>query len=171
MHSPSFPPTGPRSDASLPSTRSERLSCPRFLGTIKTLRLPAAHPATLRCLCLAVPRGASCLSLPSPKTQRWRAGGSSGTATPTDAALAGGDGRISQVPGRPPVPIRSCSSTPAGRHAPYRNGASARPPLRERRGLLHWDFRGSIAGLFGSLSTLRRAGRPAATPDALPGVG
>jgi hypothetical protein len=70
--------------------------------------------------------------------------------------------RASQVPGKPRVPIRTGSSTPAGLHAPYRDGAAARPPLREQRRLLHRDFRSSLARLFGSLSTLRRVGRPTA---------
>src|SRR5208337_4621183 len=42
---PRFPPRGPLG----------RLF-PRFLGTIKALRLPAAHPAAFRFLHLAVPR-------------------------------------------------------------------------------------------------------------------
>jgi hypothetical protein len=69
MHSPSFPPTDPQSDASLPSTWSGRVPCPRFDGTIKALRLPAVPPAALRCLRLAVPRGWSAVSLPRPQTQ------------------------------------------------------------------------------------------------------
>ena len=97
------------------------------------------------------------------KTQRWWAGGISGSATPTDAVVSSGDDRISQVPGRPPMPIRSGSSTPAGLHAPCRGGAAVRPPREELRGLLHWDFRSSIARLLGSLSTLRGPGCPAAT--------
>src|SRR5258708_2696608 len=50
MHSPYFPSTDPQSDVSLPSTWSGRVPCPRFNGTIKTLRLPAVPPAALRCL-------------------------------------------------------------------------------------------------------------------------
>ena len=64
-----------------------------------------------------------------------------------------------------------CSSTPAGLHAPDQNGAAARPPLRERRRLPHWDFRSSIAGPRCSLSTLRGVGYPTATQDSLPGAG
>ena len=55
MHSPSVPPVGPCSDASLPSTGSRRVLCPRFPGTIKALQLPVSLPATLRCLRMAVP--------------------------------------------------------------------------------------------------------------------
>ena len=49
-------PTGELLDASLPSTGSSRVEFPGFLGTIKALRLPAALPAALRFLRLAVPR-------------------------------------------------------------------------------------------------------------------
>src|SRR5262249_54737120 len=70
-----------------------------------------------------------------------------------------------------PIAYSPCSSTPAGLHAPHRDGAAARPPLREPRRLLHWDFRSSIARLLGWLSTLRGASCPTATQDSLPGAG
>jgi hypothetical protein len=54
---------------------------------------------------------------------------------------------------------------------PCHDGAAARPPLRERRRLPHWDFRSSIARPQSSLSTLRRVGYPTTTQDSLPGVG
>ncbi len=41
---------------------------------------------------------------------------------------------------------RFCDSGRTAR-PPCHDGAAARPPLRERRRLLHWDFRSSIAGL------------------------
>ena len=50
---PRFPPRGPHG----------RLF-PRFIGTIKALRLPAVPPAALRCLRLAVPRDHAFVSLP-----------------------------------------------------------------------------------------------------------
>src|SRR5712692_8155497 len=145
MPSPCFLPTVPRSDASLPSTRSGRVPCPRFDGTIKALRLPAVPPAALLCLRLAVPRGASCSSLPPPRD-----------ATVVDRECFGfGD------PTRPNDPVETTGSTKflgnpncfyarffdSGRTArpPYHDGAAAWPPLRERRGLPHWDFRSSIA--------------------------
>ena len=80
MHSPYFPPTVPPSDAALPSTRSGRVPWPRFTGTIKALRLPAVPPAALRCLRLAVPRGAAGASLPLTQTQVQWTWGSSGAA-------------------------------------------------------------------------------------------
>jgi hypothetical protein len=170
MHSPSFPPTDPQSDASLPSTWSGRVPCPRFGGTIKALRLPAVPPAALRCLRLAVPRGAPGASLPRTQARvpwTW----SSLVRQPLTPPWPVETVRISQVPGKPPLPIRPCSSTPAGLAAPHRGGAAVRPPQGEQRGLLHWDFRGSIAWLLGSLSTLRRVGCPTAAQDSLPGAG
>ena len=172
MHSPYFPPTDPQSDASLPSTWSGRVPCPRFRGTIKALRLPAALPAALRCLRLAVPRRRALRFAPT--TPR-RNGGGPGVLwvrrPPLKRRMS--RWRRQDLPSSRETPIAHspCSSTPAGLHTPYRNGAAARPPLRERRGLPHWDFRGSIAWLLGSLSTLRRVGRPTTTPDSLPGAG
>src|SRR6266481_5435211 len=72
---------------------------------------------------------------------------------PLKCRLSGGDDRISQVLGNPPLPICTCSPTPAGLQAPHRRGAAVRPPQEEQRRLLHWDFRSSIAWLLGSLST------------------
>ncbi len=51
-----FPATSLQTDISLPSTGSGRPSFPRFISTIKMLRLPAAHLAALRFLRLAIPR-------------------------------------------------------------------------------------------------------------------
>jgi hypothetical protein len=170
MHSPYFPPTVPRSDASLPSTRSGRVPCPRFAGTIKALRLPAVSPAALRCLRLAVPRGWSAVSLPRPQTQvPWTR---SSLVRPPRIAACGPWRRSGspKFPGNPHCPYAMFFDS--GRTAaPHHNGSAARPPLREMQRLLHWDFRSSIARLLGSLSTLRRVGPPTATQDSLPGAG
>ncbi len=56
MPLPCGPATGPCFDVSLSSTGSGRVPYPCFLGTIKTLRLPASHPPTVRCLRVRVPR-------------------------------------------------------------------------------------------------------------------
>jgi hypothetical protein len=99
MHSPSFPPTDPQSDASLPSTWSGRVPCPRFDGTIKALRLPAVPPAALRCLRLAVPSFAPVFVSPA-WTDADQGAWSFGTGNP-NASLKDGDDRTSQVPGKP----------------------------------------------------------------------
>src|SRR5437899_320628 len=107
MPSPSFPPTGPPSDASLPSPWSGRVPCPRFRGPIEALRLPAALPAALRCLRLAVPRAAPCTSRPPPQDATLVGREFFGCGDPrASAAGSGGDGRTSHVLGRPPLPIR-----------------------------------------------------------------
>src|SRR5262249_1445018 len=86
-------------------------------------------------------------------------------------AFRGGDDRISQVPGEPRLSVRHGQSTPAGPRSPDRCGAAARPPVSEQRGLPRTVFRRSIAWLSDWLSTLRSAGCPRPTQDALPAVG
>src|SRR5262249_54398982 len=83
----------------------------------------------------------------------------------------GGDDRISQVPGEPRLPVCPVQSTPAGLRAPDRYGAAAWPLVCEQQRLPRKVFRRSLAGLPGSLPTLRRTGCPASTPDSLPAVG
>ena len=58
------------------------------------------------------------------------------------------------------------SSTASNHH-----NAAARPPWRERQGLLHCGFRGSIPRLWCSLSTLHPGGRPPRMQDSLPAAG
>ena len=50
--------------------RVPRDQFPGFIGTMRVLRLPAAHPAALRCLRLAVPRLHSFFSLPGGRVRR-----------------------------------------------------------------------------------------------------
>src|SRR5262249_31947703 len=83
----------------------------------------------------------------------------------------GGDDRISPVPGEPRLSVCPVQPTPAGPRAPDRYGAAAWPWVCEQQGLLRKVFRRSGAGRSDSRSTLRRAGYPAATQDALPAVG
>src|SRR5262249_19391632 len=66
---------------------------------------------------------------------------------------------------------RHVQSTPAGLRAPDQYGVAARPLVSEQQGLPRGVFRRSIAWLSGSLSTLRSAGYPRPTQDALPAVG
>lgn len=69
-----------------------------------------------------------------------------------------------------PLARSPCSSTPAELLASDHYNAAARSPRREQRGLLHWDFRGSIAWLSDWLSTLHLAMQDslAAAGQALP---
>ena len=92
---PRFPPRGPLG----------RLF-PRFDGTIKALRLPAAHPAAFRFLHLAVPRDhaafAPVVAARQPRAWGWSPG------IPVRAYFRG-DNRISQVPGGPNSPLHMFS--------------------------------------------------------------
>ena len=90
-------------DASLPSAGSPRAEFPGFLGTIKALRLPAALPAALRFLRLAVPREHARFAPVAVACVRRRAWGWSPGIPVRD--FFRGDGRISQVPGEPQFPF------------------------------------------------------------------
>jgi len=72
---------------------------PGFLGTIRVLRLPAAPPAALRCLRLAVPRERSGFRSHRRRAPRRRAWGWSPGSPVRDVFR--GDGRISHVRGEP----------------------------------------------------------------------
>ena len=142
---------------------------PCFDGTTKALRLPAARPAALRCLRLAVPPACT-RSVRSPADE-CAAGARSWSPGISGRDFRGGDDRISQVPGEPQVSVCHVQSTPAGLRAPDRYGAAAWPLVCEKQRLPRKVFRRSIAWRSGSLSTLRRAGYPASTQDSLPAVG
>ncbi len=60
MHPSCFLPTSPSLDVPLPSAGFPWAGFPCFVGTIRTLRLPAVPPAALRFLRLAVPRTDAC---------------------------------------------------------------------------------------------------------------
>ena len=98
---------------------------PGFISTMRVLRLPAAHPAALRFLRLAVPRLHSLFSLLDGQVRR------QGLELVTRYLRPGccrGDDRISQVPGEPRLSVCTCSNpTPAGLLAPDHYGAAAWP--------------------------------------------
>jgi hypothetical protein len=78
------------------------------------------------------------------------------------------------LPGFRGTPISICtwSSTPVGQPAAHQTAAVARLPLKRKRKLQRVVlFRGSIAWLLESLSTLRSAGYPNTTQDSLPAAG
>ena len=128
---------------------------PCFNGTIKALRLPAAHPTALRCLRLAVPRFHSLCSLPGRRVHR------RGLELVTRYLRPGshrGNDRTSQVPGEPQLSVCTCSNpTPAGLLAPDHYGAAAWPLVNQQQRLPRKVFRSSIAWLSDSLCTLRSA--------------
>ena len=106
MYSACFTPTVPSCGIPFPSPgplgRVPRL--PRYYGM---LRFPAARPAALRCLRLAVPRRRRCFRGPAcsrsrratPRTRRTRG---FRCRLPLSGSR-GGDDRVSQVPGRTPM--------------------------------------------------------------------
>ena len=144
---PRFPPRGPHG----------RLF-PRFNGTIKALRLPAAHPAAFRFLHLAVPREHASFRSRRRCVQQRRAWGWS-PGIPAREFFRG-NSRSSQVPGEPQFPFAHVLR-PRPADASLTNcGTLAWPPLRERRRHRREDFRGSIAWLSGSPPTCHDVGYP-----------
>ena len=145
-----FPPRGPRRVASSPAS----------VGTIKTLRFLAVHFASLRFLRSAIPREHTAVFVSSVVA----------ACRTTDLEL------VTRYSGREWLPwkrqglpsswgtrmsICTCSSTPVGRAVPHQSGTPARSSLKRERRLQHAIlFRGSIAWLLDSLSTLRSAGYP-----------
>ena len=141
---------------------------PCFNGSIKALRLPAAHPTVLRCLRLAVPQRSLVLF-----ALRWTSAppkpGVGDPVTPAGISLR----RRQDLPSSwgTPISVWHVQSTPAGLRAPDRYSVAAWPLVCEKQRLPQKVFRRSIAWRSDSLSTLRRAGYPATTQDSLPAVG
>jgi hypothetical protein len=132
---------------------------PCFDGTIKALRLPAAHPAALRFLRLAVPQLALVRFAPGRTSAPPRPGVVDPVA-PTGMSLRKRQD-LPKVPGEPRLSVCTCSTpTPAGPLAPDHYSAAAWPLVIVRQRLPRWVFRRSIAWLSDSLSTLRSAGYP-----------
>jgi hypothetical protein len=153
-----------------PSPGSSRVEFPGFVGTIKALRLPAALPAALRFLRLAVPRAYSVDFAPT-ATECPAAGLGLVARYPLPGFLSW---RRQDLPSSwgTPIPVCTCSQTPAGRCAPDRCGTLAWPSLlgrrRRRRSI---GFRGSIAWLSGSLPTYHLSVARLAAQGWLPGAG
>jgi hypothetical protein len=106
-----FPSTAPRCGTSFPSQGSSRFGFPWFNGTMKYSDFRPSFSPRFVVLRLAIPPRAPVFVSPLSPTP---AGGLefSGLALPANRCRRG-DGRFSQVPGRPAVSM-PCSSTPAG---------------------------------------------------------
>ena len=131
---------------------------PCFIGTIKVLRLPAAHPAALRCLRLAVPQRPLVFFAP----RRTSAPPKPGVGDPVSPA---GDSlrKRQDLPSSWGTPIVRLHMfhTDAGRIVtPDHFGAATWPLVIERQRLPRKVFRRSIAWLSDWLFTLRSAGCP-----------
>ena len=105
---------------------------PCFNGTIKALRLPAAHPTALRFLRLVVPRLYSLCSLLGGRVPPPRPGVDYPV---TPAGILPRRRQDLSSSWRTQMSVCTCSSTPAGLRAPDHLGAAAWPPHRQRRRL------------------------------------
>ena len=155
--------------AEVPALHGRGFASP--FGTIRALRLPAVRPAALRSPSLGGTVNAFEVSLPpASRTPGRRAWACRDSASP----CRGGDRRRRRdLPSSWGTPIAPSpgSSTPAGPRRLTVRDAVTRPPWRQRQGLPHCGFRGSIPRLWCSLSTLRPGGRPPGTQDSLPAAG
>ena len=173
VHPTCFLPTVPRPDVPLPSTGSSRAEFPCFVGTIRTLRLPAVPPAALRFLRLAVPLTDACGFAATGGKRQTPV--SRGTLITRFAPISRGFVRKRQgLPrswGTPIVPM-PCSSTPAGPITPGPSRcvgtAPVQTPTRAPAGTVS---RGSITRPGHSRSTLRRVDYSTPTQDSLPAAG
>ena len=161
----------PLSSTGSPSGRIPLLH--RYYGM---LRLPAARPAALRCLRLAVPRPRRCLSCPTlSRSNRSASHERSAWGLVRRLPHSGfrrGDDRASQVPGEPHCGhalLFDPDGTVCAR--PLRRDDAA---FRGHDGVGSRDskfFRGSITRPVHSLSTLRSPDYSRTTQDSLPAVG
>ena len=133
------------------------------------LRLPDALVAALRFLRLAIPPLASVFVSPL-QPDAGRGPGALSLAAPRQW-LRTGDARISQVPGEPCCAYALFSDP--GRTAVTRplQCSGMAPAMATAKAPTIRHFRGSIARLGHSLSTLRRASHLAATQDSFSGAG
>jgi hypothetical protein len=132
---------------------------PCFTGTIKALRLPAAHPAALRCLRLAVPQRPLVLFAPR-RTSAPPKPGVGDPVSPAGTSLR----KRQDLPSswRTPIVRLHMFHTDAGRIVtPDHYSAATWPLVIERQRLPRKVFRRSIAWLSDSLHTLRSSGFPA----------
>ena len=142
-----------------PSPGSLRVEFPGFVGTIKALRLPAAPPAALRFLRLAVPREHARFAPAAAACGRRRAWGWSPGIPVRD--FFRGDDRISQVPGEPQFPFAHVLRPRPADASLTDCGTLAWPPLKgTTKAPTTIDFRGSIAWLSGSPPTYHDVGYP-----------
>jgi hypothetical protein len=149
---------------SLPSTGSLGL-VPPLHWYCKALRLPAALPASLRCLRFAVP--SLRLGFAPADARRSICGPGLVYRTPQNRFLDGGD-RSSQVPGGPHC-VHALLSDPGGTSALGHYRASVlSSALCTTSTPATTIFRGSITRPAHSLSTLRRMDYSTATQDSLP---
>jgi hypothetical protein len=170
MYSAHVSTTGPYLGASLSSTGSSRTLVPPLPRSYQGTTTPCRPSRRASLPSFGGTTGALAISLP-----------------PSPSAAAAGLGLVTRYP-RPgtlpwrrqdlpsswgtPIPVCSCSPTPAGRTVPDHNGTVAWPPRRERRRRRQRQFfRGSIAWLSGSLPTYHVTVTRLTAQGSLPGAG
>src|SRR5438128_8261502 len=143
----------------LPSTGSHG-SVPRLPRYYEAFRLPAAHPAALRCPSLGGTALCARTSLPSVAERSHRRPGALVLTGCPSCRSTRGDGRLSQVPGEPHC-AHALLFDPGGTSAPDHLDASVLPSaIITTSAPTTNPFRGSITRPAHSLSTLRHQGRP-----------
>ena len=165
-----LPGHGPATRRPLPSPGCSRHEFPGFSGTMERSDSRPSVPAHFVAFARRLPPRAPVFVAPH-KPGAGLGPGVFGSGHPQSLSLS--RRRRSGVPSSwgTPIPVCPVHSTPAGLRAPDRCSAATWPLVCEKQRLPRKVFRRSIAGLPGSLSTLRRVGYPAATQDSLPAVG
>jgi hypothetical protein len=168
MPPPCFPPTVCDKVPSFPLTGSPGLVRPLHWYFEDTPTSAARLTGSLRSP--GNTRAAPFLSLPPVQGALPEGLGLSGSVTPY-RFLKRWRRQTSQVPGEP-CWMFALFSDPGGTSPPGQYRRLTRPPsFRRRRLAARNGFRGSIARLSSSLSTLRPAGRPDGTQDSFPAAG
>jgi hypothetical protein len=141
--SPWFPPLGPPVGSTLPSTGSSEASSPAstVLRRCATSCVPLAG---LGCLRPAIPCVAPVVSLPAVQDAQPQAWGAI-FRSPLPDRSAGRQAGPPTFLGNPDCFYARFFDSGRTARPHYHDGAAARPPLREPRGLLRRDFRSSIA--------------------------
>jgi hypothetical protein len=158
-------------DASLPSAGSARALVPPFHRYYQGTATPAAHPAALRFLRLAVPREPSAVFVSPAATECQASGLGLVTRYPRPGLLPWSKQVLPSSWGTP-IPVCTCSSTPAGRCVPdHTRNAHVAPAKGKTKAPTTRIFRGSMAWLSGSLPTYHDVGYPSPRKGSLPGAG
>lgn len=172
MHPTYFPTAVPCYGASLPSTGSSPVaSSPASNGTIKTLRLPAVPFASLRFLRSAIPREHTALFVSSVATACQATDLELITRYLRPGILSVETTGPPKFLGNPMVHLRMFFDPGRTACSSPKRSSRAVPAKKKTKTPTFVLFRGSIAWLLDSLSTLRSAGCPDTTQDSLPAVG
>jgi len=142
--------------------------CPGFIGTTRTLRLPAFLPAALRFLRLAVPPLRRVFAPACRPTRRHGASGAVVHAATRWAAIYRWRGQDLPSSRTGPLPSRSCSIRPRRVQPELAlTLRPTRPRLRERPWLSQWTFEAQSHGFTTRCPRFKAPGCPDAMQDSL----